>query len=62
LGRQFKYASQINVLFVCVLGENELAENKVTLKNMQTGDQETINRDEVAVSVKNYQKSSQRKI
>jgi histidyl-tRNA synthetase len=62
LGKQFKYASQINVLFVCVLGENELAENKVTLKNMQTGDQETINRDEVAVSVKNYQKSSQRKI
>ena len=62
LGKQFKYASQINVLFVGVLGENELAENKVTLKNMQTGDQETVNRDEVAASIKNYQKGSQRKI
>ncbi|MBA3334066.1 MAG: histidine--tRNA ligase [Acidobacteria bacterium] len=61
LGKQFKYASQINVLFVCVLGENELAENKVTLKNMQTGDQETINRDEAAVSVKTYKKYLQSK-
>jgi histidyl-tRNA synthetase len=61
LGRQFKYASQINVLFVCVLGESELAENKVTLKNMQTGDQETINRDEAAVSVKTYKKYLQSK-
>ncbi|HLM61427.1 MAG TPA: histidine--tRNA ligase, partial [Pyrinomonadaceae bacterium] len=33
LGKQFKYAGQINVPFVCVLGESELAENKVTLKN-----------------------------
>jgi histidyl-tRNA synthetase len=52
LGKQFKYASQINVSFVCVLGETELAENKVTLKNMQTGEQETISREEIASKVK----------
>ncbi|MDQ3713669.1 MAG: histidine--tRNA ligase [Acidobacteriota bacterium] len=52
LGKQFKYASQINVSFVCVLGESELAENKVTLKNMETGEQETIEREEAAARVK----------
>ena len=52
LGKQFKYAGQINVPFVCVLGETELAENKVTLKNMQTGEQETIKREMVAAKIK----------
>ncbi len=52
LGKQFKYASNINVPFVCVLGESELAENKVTLKNMQTGEQETIAREEIAGKMK----------
>ena len=48
LGKQFKYASQINIPFVCVLGETELADNKVTLKNMQTGEQEIVSREEIA--------------
>ncbi len=47
LGKQFKYAAQIGVSFVCVLGESELAENKVTLKNMRTGEQETITIEKV---------------
>ena len=52
IGKQFKYAGQINIPFVCVLGETELAENKVTLKNMQTGDQEIIIREEIGERVK----------
>jgi len=52
LGKQFKYASQINIPFVCVVGETELAENNVTLKNMQTGEQETVSREEIAQKVK----------
>lgn len=52
LGKQFKYASSINVPYVCVLGENELAENKVSLKNLNTGEQQTIAREEVAAKVK----------
>lgn len=51
LGKQFKYASQINVPFVCVLGESELADNKVTLKNMQTGEQETFLREEISAKI-----------
>ncbi len=52
VGKQFKYASQVGVSYVCVLGESELAENKVTLKNMQTGEQETVSRDDVPNKIK----------
>lgn len=52
LGKQFKYAGQINVPFVCILGENELAENKVAVKNMTTGEQEIVDRKEVAKKIK----------
>lgn len=44
-GKQIKYADQINVPYVCVLGETEIAEGKVTLKNMKTGNQETLDRE-----------------
>ncbi|MEO7673433.1 MAG: histidine--tRNA ligase [Pyrinomonadaceae bacterium] len=39
LGKQMKYADAINVPWVCVIGESEIADNKVTLKDMRTGDQ-----------------------
>ncbi len=52
LGKQFKYASQLNIPFVCVLGDEELAANKVTLKNMTTGTQEKFLRTEVAGEIK----------
>ena len=61
LGKQFKYASQINMPFVCILGESELAENKVTLKNMETGEQETIEREEAAARVKIHKQNSKSK-
>ena len=62
LGKQFKYASQINVPFVCVLGESELTKNKVTLKNMETGEQETIEREEVAARVKIHKENFKSKV
>jgi histidyl-tRNA synthetase len=52
MAKQFKYAGQINVPYVCVLGDNELAENKVSLKNMKTGEQEVVGREEVAGKLK----------
>ncbi len=42
--KQMKYADQIRVPYVCILGETELAEGKVTLKNMKTGEQELVDR------------------
>ncbi len=52
LGKQFKYADSINVPFVCVLGESELTTNKVTLKNMETGEQKTIERGQASEKIK----------
>ncbi len=51
-GKQMKYADTIKVPFVCVLGENELADNNVILKNMETGGQESFNRSELAAKIK----------
>jgi histidyl-tRNA synthetase len=51
LGKQLKYADTINVPWVCVLGESELAEGRVTLKNMKTGDQATIDRAAAAAKM-----------
>lgn len=44
-GKQMKYADQIKVPYVAVLGETEIAEGKVTLKNMKTGNQENLDRE-----------------
>lgn len=52
LGKQMKYADSINVLWVCVLGESEIAEKTVTLKNMETGDQKAIGRNKIASGIR----------
>jgi len=52
LGKQIKYADSIKVPYVCVLGESELAEDKVTLKDMRSGDQQTLERNAVAKALK----------
>lgn len=53
LGKQFKYADQIDVKFVFVLGESEIAGNKVTLKNMKSGEQETLPVEDAIMKIKN---------
>ena len=52
LGKQIKYADSINVPYVCVIGESEIADGKVTVKNLATGDQETIERDKASSIIK----------
>jgi histidyl-tRNA synthetase len=47
-----KVCRTINVPFVCLVKEAELAENKVTLKDMRTGVQETIEREDIAAKIK----------
>ena len=48
--KQMGYADALNIPFVAIVGENEIAENKLMLKEMSTGSQqllsieETINR------------------
>ncbi|HNY04175.1 MAG TPA: histidine--tRNA ligase [Candidatus Woesebacteria bacterium] len=47
IGKQFKYASLKNIPFVALIGENELINNIVTIKNMSTSEQKTISQNEV---------------
>jgi histidyl-tRNA synthetase len=49
--KQMKYADNINVPWVCVLGESELAAGKVNLKNMRSGEQFLIRRNEAAAAI-----------
>jgi histidyl-tRNA synthetase len=51
LGKQIKYADAIKVPYVCVLGESEIADKKVTLKIMTTGEQQTVGRDKISTLV-----------
>jgi histidyl-tRNA synthetase len=51
-GKQMKYADAIKVPFVCILGESEIAENKVTLKDLRNGEQKLIARGDVAKEIK----------
>ncbi len=45
LGKQLKYASSLGVPFVAVIGDDERQRGEVTLKNMATGEQQTLARD-----------------
>jgi len=52
LGKQMKYADQIRVPYVCVLGETEIAEGRVTLKDMKSGEQESLELNDVQKKLK----------
>lgn len=47
LGKQFKYANKIMVPFVAVVGPEEIAANKIVVKNMITGEQELVTFEEL---------------
>ncbi len=42
--KQFAYANNKNIGYVAICGEEEIANKTVTIKNMETGDQKTIDR------------------
>ena len=48
--KKFKSADKLSVPYVVILGEEEVKNNVVTLKNMQTGEQKTVTIEE-AISV-----------
>lgn len=45
--KQMTYADNNKAHFVAIVGENEITENKITLKDMLSGDQQTITLEEV---------------
>lgn len=51
LGKQIKYADSIKVPWVCVLGESEIADGTVTVKNMKSGEQQPYPRSDIASKI-----------
>ena len=45
--KQMSYANTKQIPFVALAGENEINEGKVTVKNMETGNQEMVSIDEL---------------
>ena len=41
------YANDKAIKFVALIGENEIKENKVSLKNMETGEQTSVEIEEI---------------
>ena len=50
--KQMSYANALGVSFVALVGENEMQEGKVTLKNMSTGEQKLVSSEELIELVK----------
>jgi histidyl-tRNA synthetase len=48
LGKQFKYAATRGFPYVVIMGDDEAARGEVTVKNMKTGEQQSVARQEVA--------------
>ena len=49
---KFKYADRLSIPYVIVIGEEEIQNSVVTLKNMETGEQETISLEEAIIKIK----------
>jgi len=49
--KQMSYANAKQIPFVALAGENEMNEGKVTLKNMETGEQQMVTPDEITIQI-----------
>ena len=52
IAKKFKYADKLNVKYVIVIGEEEVKNNVVTLKNMITGEQNSLEIEKVIEIIK----------
>jgi histidyl-tRNA synthetase len=52
LGKQLKYAATLGVPFAVIVGDDEAARGEVTVKNMRTGEQRSVARQDVAALLK----------
>ena len=50
--KQMEYANRRNIPYVAIIGSNELAEGKVTLKDMRDGSQTSVAADSIAEHIK----------
>jgi histidyl-tRNA synthetase len=52
LGKQFKYASTRGIPFVAVVGDDERTRGEVAIKDMRSGEQKTVKRENVVDAVR----------
>ncbi|MBL7964200.1 MAG: histidine--tRNA ligase [Flavobacteriales bacterium] len=52
MARQFKYADDKDIPFVAIVGENELKQGIVTLKDMKSGEQRAVKEDELVATIR----------
>jgi len=52
MGKQFKYASSRGIPFVAIIGDDERARGEVAIKDMRSGEQQSVERDKVAEAVR----------
>jgi histidyl-tRNA synthetase len=50
--KQMTYANAKSIPFVAIVGENEMKENKVLLKNMLSGEQTLLGSDELIAAIR----------
>ena len=55
LGKQFKFADKLDIPVAVVLGPDELAEGKVTVKNLKTREQVVVPRNDLVNQIRDYQ-------
>jgi histidyl-tRNA synthetase len=51
IGKQFKYASERGIPFVAVIGDDERARGEVSIKDMRSGEQRSIKREDLAATL-----------
>lgn len=52
LKQKLKYANRLGIPYVCILGEDEEKEEQATLKNMETGEQQTLSINDLITKLK----------
>jgi histidyl-tRNA synthetase len=53
MGKQFKYASSRGIPFVLIAGDDERARGEVAIKDMKSGEQRSVKREDVASALQN---------
>ncbi len=47
LGKQIKYADKLDIKYIGIIGEDEAKNNSITLKNLETKEQKTLNSNQI---------------
>jgi len=57
MGKQFKYASSRGISFVAILGDDERARGEVAIKDLKSGEQRSVKREDVVSVIREATKS-----